>query len=106
MDEIIRFGKLVSHPLRLRLLLCLLRRDLSKHEILAIFPKESETKIEAQLDVLRRSDLISSRHHQRSSLYSLMEHRRNLLSSLVEAFHHDVDWDKELSQDLIRLRQL
>jgi hypothetical protein len=106
MDEIIRFGKVVSHPLRLRLLLCLHRSDLTKDQLLLVFPKESQTKIEAQLDVLRRSDLISSRPFHRSSIYILEEHRRRLIDSLVDTFRYDVDWDRDVSQDMARLGKL
>jgi DNA-binding transcriptional ArsR family regulator len=105
-EEVIRFGKLIGHPLRIRLLVCLLQRELTKEELRRVFSKERESRVQIQLDVLRYAEIVISRPHQRSAAYSIDPEKVQFLEALVAAFRADIEWDRDISQDLARLARL
>ena len=83
-DELHRITKLLSHPLRLRIILMLLRRDHCVCEFFYVFA-EPQNLISYNLKVLRDGGLITSYYRSNHKIYKMVDDAEPVIRKITSA---------------------
>ena len=83
-DELNRFMKLLSHPIRLKIILMLLNRDHCVCEFFYIF-EEPQNLISYNLKVLKDGGLIESYYRSKHRIYKINEGAEAIVKKITSA---------------------
>lgn len=82
--ELGRYMKLLSHPIRLKILLLLLKRDHCVCEFIYMFP-ESQSLVSHNLGVLKKSGLIDSYYRSKHKIYRISSEDESIIRKICAA---------------------
>ena len=104
MYDIVRFGKSVQDPVRIRVLACLRGQELCKCELFATLNDVHASRLNVHLEVLLNAGLIELGRLGRWTTYRLATAHEAFIEAMFVSFDSDVSWDKDVSNDLMRLK--
>lgn len=102
MHRIIEFGRCLSDPLTVRLLMCLLEKPMTTMELRQVLDVEMG-HIHRRIATVRAAELVDVTQEGRRSILRLRPNAKDLLKGLLRDFYEDVSWDPDIHRDRTKL---
>jgi DNA-binding transcriptional ArsR family regulator len=105
MQRLVQFGKCLSDPLIVRILLVLVGRDLKMFQLEQVL-QQSRPALDVRLNRMRQCGLVDTEPDGRWLRFHLAERHRDLVRQLLHEYEDELQWDLDVTLDAKRLREL
>lgn len=104
MHHLIQFGRHLSDPLTVRLLVCLLSGEMGIAELQRLL-NVRRSRLDARLTALREAGLVESEQEGRYLRFRVQPTKKDLVERVFSEFDEEIDWDPEVSRVRKRLAE-
>ena len=100
LSDLVRLGKLLTSPVRVRLLCCIRVDELCMCELLSTFADVPRFTLQAELNLLVDSGLVEKGKIGKWRTFRLTSSGHRLVGELLDKYSADTIWDPKVAHDL------